>query len=182
MNLQLAENSRRVSKQATAKIKPYIFIPNAHKLGIPSFIREDHFDQLHPEEYHALMKQIAPYQREVKNGSLSEDQYLAGRKAKVKARTDRKNEKSKSKAEARKTKANAKMERATHAGSGKGKAIFDQVTDTAKGIFGKSSGGGSTAPDDAKVPFYKTTTGMVVIGGVSLVVIGGIIYAMKKKK
>jgi hypothetical protein len=153
--------------------KPFIYVPNHKYLGIPAFIREDKFDRLNPTEYKDLMNALAKHQREVKSGLMSEEDYMLSKsigKQKRELKLERKKAKTdviKSKADAKRTRAGAAQERATHKG-------------IAGSIFGGKNQGG--APTATPTPFLQTPTGMAVIGGGALLLIGGIYLATKKKK
>ncbi len=176
MTLQLAEGNRKRTRVAK-ETKPYIYMPNADGNGNGLYIREDHFDHLPNGQFARTMREIAPYQREVESGLMSEAEYLsskADRKARRAARADRKKTKSDSKAAAR----------VKRAGSAAG--LFNKVLDTAGNLLpGGKQGAALPATDDTppKDPWYKTTPGMFGIGaGVLLLLGGGYALTRKKKK
>lgn len=188
MKLQLAEGGKPTYKNSS---KPFIFIPGMEE-GQGTYVREDHFDHVPAHAFVSMLKKLTPHQREVICGSMSEGEYMAdkaSRRKKRQQRQDDRHEKKQSKISLRKAKGEAKIKRA---GSGKGKAIFDKILDTAGGIVGgRSQGGGSapgSAPDDTnpdgtpKLPFYKTTPGKVAIGAGALLLLVGTGFAIRSRK
>lgn len=187
------------------KKNPYIFVPNFEQGG-GIFIREDKFDGLTDNQWSMFMRILAPYQPQVQNGAMSEPMFLSSRAerkanrdrkreaktSKKEAKTqskidknDRKNQRTESRAEARERRADAKQSRAERKAEGGG-FDWDKAKDTAGALIGKFTGGGQeSAPGDGgsessaggfnfKSPLF--------IGGVALVVIGGIVYAVTRPK
>lgn len=94
-------------------VNPYILVPG--KGGRPMYVREDHFDHLPNSDFNRMMRNLAPFQKDVQQGMLSESEFLADRKARKEKRaekkakkTARKDEKKATKAEKKKTKVEKK--------------------------------------------------------------------------
>lgn len=196
MTLQLAEGGKIV--KAPANSKPYIFIPGAgpNRKGI--YIREDHFDKMPTFQFYQALKELAPHQREVLNGSMSENEYMLSKGRWRKRREEKqeqkkekraaKTERIQSKSVARQTRAEARKARAERGEESEGKKIFSSVLDTAKGIIGSKVGGQSYAPGDAegggetKKPWYKTTPGIVGLVAGGLLLVGGVGVAVSRSR
>lgn len=208
MRLQLAEGENRLVKEGTHS-KPFVYVPGVAENGQGIYLREDHFDGLSNYEFYKAMKALAPFQREVKNGSMSESYYMADKARRRKKREERderkkekkeskaakktaKTEKKQSKADARRTKAEAKKIKAESGGGAeKRKELFNKAASilgpAAASIIGKRAGGGGAEPGDGeedkeKKPWYKTTPGMVGIGAGALLLLGGIGVAVSRRK
>ena len=182
-------HTRRYSGMNEGPTNPYIFMPNM-ETGGGLYIREDKFDSMPNDQFKMLMRQLAPYQPEVENGQMSEQQFLGNREDRKKNRESKRNrrdQKANSKAESRTTRANAKQTRAdakkSKADSGQGGFDWDKVKDVGGSLIGSifnkggDASGGEVAPI-VETPFYKKPA--VIIGGV--VVLGVVGYMLTRKK
>lgn len=162
---------------------PYIFFPTPDGNGI--FVHESKFDGLTSSEFRKLILELAPYQQEIQDGSISEPMYLASKEDRKRKKEDkmqgkedknkRKNEKAESKNEARQSREERKKNR---------KPIdFGGIIDSASGFVSKFKKGGA---DDQTVmpeiapekPFYLNP---LFIGG-AIAIVGGAIYFGTRKK
>lgn len=181
--LQLADNS--YNHLAAAPMEFYIFIPEGFRgASKDSYIREDLFDKMDPQDYAQIMRELAPYQAT----GLSDK---ASRKA---AREQKKLTKGPgarrdAKAIRQKNRQDSKLAR-VQAGGGFGN-IIGKVVDGAKSIFGQGgdtsldiqSGGGGLEIDynaGGEESFLTRNKIPLIIGGV--VIAAGAIYLVTKKK
>jgi hypothetical protein len=195
--LQLADNG--YSHLAARSNEMYVFIPQGFRgATADSYVREDVFDKMHPEDYDQIMMELLPYQ----NMGMSE----LGDRASRKAKRAGKKEARAGKKEARATKKEgrgaaargerklkrqesrqaAKTERAQVRAASGGGGFLDKITGAVGGILNKDAsidvGGASVeydAPsDESFMSKYKTP---LLIGG-GLLAIGAILLLTKKKK
>ena len=189
--LQLADNG--YSHLAQKPNDMYVFIPQGFRgATADSYVREDIFDKMHPNDYDQIMMELLPYQ----NMGMSELGDRASRKAK---RAEKKEARATKKAgrgaaargdrrlKRQESRQAAKTERAQiKAASGGGGGILDKITGAVGGILNKDAsidvGGASVeydAPsDESFMSKYKTP---LLIGG-GLLAIGAIYLITKKKK
>jgi LPXTG-motif cell wall-anchored protein len=186
MNLQLAESDElqeRMSLSANPAMKPYVFVPGQHR-GKGTYVREDLLDAMPSAQYTMLMRKLAPHQREVQSGAMSEEEYLGTREDRRQRRAA-KTDKKKSKAELKRSRGQAKIIRAQNKNKGRGQGGGGQkVLDTATDVAGKIFGGkkGAATDTEEKPPFYKTTAGMIAIGLGAVLLLGGGGYLLTRKK
>ena len=170
----------------------YVFIPQGFRgAEADSYVREDIFDNLNPNDYDQLMFELLPYQ----NTGMSELGDRASRKA---AREEKKAAKAAKKetkgagarrdarAERQAARQSAKSERAALRGqSGGFSGILDKVGGIAGNIMGKGASvevdGASIAYDPGDESFFSKYKTPLLIGG-GLVAIGAIYMLTKKKK
>jgi hypothetical protein len=195
----VSAHTRRYPLNENGEISnPYIFIPN-HSQGGGLYVREDKFDGLPANEWAKFMRDIAPYQPEVEQGSLSEPMFLASR-ASRKENRERKAEAKTAKKEAkvtgkedRNTRKNDRTanrkdnadKRAQRKAEGKG-FDWDKAKDTAGSLIGKFTGKGGGDEGGGDGGGGDSGTGMsptmkyVLIGGAVVLLAGGI-YASTRK-
>jgi hypothetical protein len=184
MYLQLSENvrvksyNRRAHKVRAHKVKshlrtlsesepenPYIFIPDKTGVTKGIWIREDQFDWMSPGEWRIFVKELAPFQPAVENGTLSEGMFLNDRASRRAKREAKKEEK-----QLRKT-ANKERRSATL------NNLFGTLGGVAKNIFGTPEtppdlSPEQTLPEEAVTPFYKNP----IVLGLGALAVGGTIY------
>jgi hypothetical protein len=162
MYLQLAEGESNVqSALVNQETNPYILIPDPtgrSRKGI--YVREDHFDHLSNKDFYDMMKNLAPFQDAVRNGNLSEGEFLSGKAERKQKRKDKqdlkvakqkakidvvqsKADKKRSTGKAKETRAEGKRLKGERGGGGGFDKYFDKVAGVATDIFGKNKGGGA---------------------------------------
>lgn len=174
--LQLAEGTpyQHLAANVAANTDKYIFIPQGFRgAAKDAYVREDVFDNLGDQEYQQLMFELAPYQ----NTGLSDK---ASRKERRTQRLDAKKEKVS-------IRQAGKTERVKAGGGVAG--IIGKVGDVAKSILAPGSSvdvnaGGTQLQiqTDGGEPTFWEKNKMLIIGGTSLVVLGGIAYAVSRSK
>lgn len=181
--LQLADNS--YDHLAAAPMQFYIFIPQGFRGATKdSYIREDLFDKMDPQDYAQIMQELAPYQETGLSDKASRKAARAQKKL-TKGPGARRD----AKALRVKTRQDAKTARVAAGGGFSG--ILGKVGDVAKNIFGKSgdasldvqSGGGGLEIDynaGGEESFFERNKIPLIIGGV--VIAAGAIYLVTKKK
>ncbi len=87
-------------------VNPYILVPGTNGRGV--YVREDHFDHLPNSDFNRMMRNLAPFQKDVQSGQLSESEFLAGKSARKEKRAEKKAKKTAGKDLKKKTKADKK--------------------------------------------------------------------------
>ena len=180
--LQLADNA--YSHLAAQPNKFYVFVPEGFRGALKdSYIREDIFDSMDPDDYAQVMRELAPYQ----NTGLSGKDDRASRKAAraTKKETQGAGARRDAKAARQSARQTAKTARAA-AGGGFG-GVLNKIGGIAKDILGKDvqvDAGGLQidyqAPQDEESFFQKYKWPILIGGGA--VLIGGVYMLTKKKK
>ena len=104
MVITLADNSPFTLSAAGTRKSPYIYLPDMTGKTAGSYVREDYFDELKPDEFREFMKFLAPYQPAVRSG-LSEGMFLSAigkkRQARKAAKAAKKDERKDKRLESR---------------------------------------------------------------------------------
>tara|TARA_R100000664_G_C2737853_1_gene126924 strand:- start:9 stop:641 length:633 start_codon:yes stop_codon:yes gene_type:complete len=164
--LQLADNG------TTEKVMDnYIFVPAGFDGAMQdSYVREDVFDDLEPQAFAEMMLALEPYQSEMLSGYFDKESIAARRKARaerraarrkaraerVKARRDRRDKRTAARREYRLKRQKARID----SGGGLGN-IVNQITGTARSIFGRGGGNVQAMPQTGNFPAQQTRGGGV---------------------
>ena len=178
--LQLAENYL-----AAAPMDMYIFIPAGFRGAAEDvYIREDILDDLPPNEYRAIMQELAPYQPQgLSAGDKASRKAARAEKKAGKGGAARRDAKLK-RVEARQA---GKAERVAKGGGAAN--IFGKVLDTAKGFiqnkdldveFDQGGGVNVAFEPETEESFFSKNKIPLLVGGA--VVVAGVIYLATKKK
>lgn len=68
-------------------VNPYVLIPDPSGRNRGMYVREDHFDYLSNSDFNRMMRNLAPFQKSVQSGQLSESEFLADKRARKEKRT-----------------------------------------------------------------------------------------------